>query len=193
MENAKAATSARALHWPLEFPDIIGRGGFDVVLGNPPWEVMQLANKEYFASRIPEIAELAGAKGKKAIDSLRITNPIAYEEFVEAKRYFDAVNEFARSTGRFDLTARGKVNSYSLFAEHFSNSVNAFGRAGIIVPTGIATDSSTSEVRRCRTSSCATSGSKHPGPGLSGKAFARRRAYPSAELSYCGTDISHDR
>jgi hypothetical protein len=27
----------RALHWPLEFPDVMTRGGFDVVLGNPLW------------------------------------------------------------------------------------------------------------------------------------------------------------
>ena len=54
---------------------------------------------------------------------------------------FDAGNEFARESGRFDLTARGKVNTYSLFAELFSNLTR--DHAGIIVPTGIATDSST--------------------------------------------------
>jgi type I restriction-modification system DNA methylase subunit len=33
-----ASDNARALHWPLEFPDVIvARGGFDVVLGNPPY------------------------------------------------------------------------------------------------------------------------------------------------------------
>ncbi|MEN2786739.1 Eco57I restriction-modification methylase domain-containing protein [Sphingomonas qilianensis] len=33
-----AAWGARAFHWPIEFPDVmVGRGGFDVVLGNPPF------------------------------------------------------------------------------------------------------------------------------------------------------------
>ncbi|MGI5207891.1 Eco57I restriction-modification methylase domain-containing protein [Spirillospora sp. CA-108201] len=27
----------RPLHWPLEFPEVMGRGGFDVVVGNPPF------------------------------------------------------------------------------------------------------------------------------------------------------------
>ena len=49
----EAADAARAFHWPLEFPDVMARGGFDVVLGNPPWEVMQLSDKEYFAITKP--------------------------------------------------------------------------------------------------------------------------------------------
>ena len=37
----QAARRARAFHWPLEFPDVMQRGGFDVVLGNPPWDILQ--------------------------------------------------------------------------------------------------------------------------------------------------------
>lgn len=32
---------ARVLHWPLAFPQVFASGGFDCVLGNPPWEVVQ--------------------------------------------------------------------------------------------------------------------------------------------------------
>lgn len=141
VETPKAARNARALHWPLEFPDVMQRGGFDVVLGNPPWEVMQLSDKEYFATIKPEIASLAGAARKKAIDDLQNSDPAAFKEFAIAKRMFDAGNEFARASGRFDLTARGKVNTYSLFAELFAGLTR--DHAGIIVPTGIATDSGT--------------------------------------------------
>ncbi len=139
--RATVARTARAFHWPLEFPDVMAKGGFDVVLGNPPWEVMQLSDKEYFATRKPEIAALAGAARKRAIDELERTDPPAYFDFTVAKRVFDASNEFARESGRFDLTAKGKVNTYSLFAELFANL--ARGRAGVIVPTGIATDFTT--------------------------------------------------
>jgi hypothetical protein len=31
------AATARAFHWPLEFPDVMVSGGFDAVVGNPPW------------------------------------------------------------------------------------------------------------------------------------------------------------
>jgi len=136
-----AARKARAFHWPLEFPDVMARGGFDVVLGNPPWEVMQLGEEEYFASRKPEIADLKGATRKRAIVDLAQSDPQLFAEFAADKRTYEAGNEFTRASGRFDLTARGKVNTYSLFAELFANLARQ--RAGVIVPTGIATDATT--------------------------------------------------
>lgn len=143
VEAPKAARNARALHWPLEFPDVMQRGGFDVVLGNPPWEVVQLSEKEFFAVRAPEIAELTGAKRKRAIGELAVSDPALLSEFEAAKRHAEAMNEFARDSGRFDLTARGKVNTYGLFAELSAALSHRGGAAGIIVPTGIATDAST--------------------------------------------------
>ena len=140
-EAERALEGAHVFHWPLEFPDVMGRGGFDVVIGNPPWEVMQLSETEYFAARKPEIAALAGAARKQAIEDLQQTDSVAFERYIVAKRQFDASNEFARSSGRFDLTARGKVNTYALFAELFARLARE--RAGVIVPTGIATDATT--------------------------------------------------
>jgi hypothetical protein len=134
---------ARAFHWPLEFPDVMAAGGFDVVLGNPPWEVIQLSEEEYFAQRLPEIAELAGAARKQAIAALETENPLVFAEYQQDKRRFEASNEFARGSTRFDLTAKGKGNTYALFAEHFANLASPRGRAGVIVPTGIATDATT--------------------------------------------------
>src|SRR5207245_4938496 len=111
------AGEARAFHWLLEFPDVMAAGGFDVVLGNPPWEVMQLGEEEYFASSLPEIAELAGAGRKRAIAALEAARPAIFAGYQADKRRFEAGNEFARASGRFALTARGKVNTYALFAE----------------------------------------------------------------------------
>lgn len=137
------AGEVRAFHWPLEFPDVMANGGFDVVLGNPPWEVMQISEEEYFAQRLPEIAELAGAARKRAIAALATENPKFFASYVSDKRRSEAGNEYARSSGRFELAARGKVNTYALFAELFVNLVSARGRAGAILPTGIATDATT--------------------------------------------------
>lgn len=132
-----------AFHWPLEFPDIFAAGGFDVVIGNPPWEVIQLSEEEYFASRDADIGSLSGATRKRAIAQLRDTNAALFAEFERDKRTSEAFNEFVRASGRFDLTARGKANTYALFAEHFARLTGPKGRSGVIVPTGIATDATT--------------------------------------------------
>lgn len=142
--------NACAFHWPLEFPDIMERGGFDVMLGNPPWERVKLQEKEFFASRDPEIAEAANAAARRRLiaelenadQGSRKRN--LFEEFEEAKRLAEAASLFARESGRYPLTGRGDVNTYPLFAEHFTKSINQRGRAGIIVPTGLITDYSTS-------------------------------------------------
>ncbi len=34
----KLAEEKHFFHWPLEFPEVFEQGGFDCVLGNPPWE-----------------------------------------------------------------------------------------------------------------------------------------------------------
>ena len=164
----EAAEANRVFHWPLEFPAVMAQGGFDAVVGNPPWEVSQLSDVEFFAVRDPDATALQGNDRKIAIKHLKDDNPRLWEEFNLASRAVEAANTFFRSSGRFLLTATGKINTYPLFAEHFSQLARTTkpaesaksiahtiantggvrppppGRAGVIVPTGIATDSSTS-------------------------------------------------
>jgi len=147
------ADTARVLHWPLEFPDIMARGGFDVVLGNPPWERIKLQEQEFFAARSPEIANAANKAARerliKALEKAETGSPdrALYDAFIAAKREAEAASEFARTPGenggRFPLTGRGDVNTYALFAELFSRLSGPKGRTGVIVPTGIATDATT--------------------------------------------------
>ena len=137
------AKQHRFFHWHIAFAAIMQNGGFDVVLGNPPWEVSQLNEEEYFATRKPSIANLAGAQRKRAISQLDGNDPQLWLEYQIDKRGYDARNAFCRSGNRYPLTAYGKLNSYALFAEAFMGLVNSRGRAGLIIPTGIATDNST--------------------------------------------------
>lgn len=147
----KAARRARAFHWPLEFPDVMQRGGFDVVLGNPPWERIKLQEQEFFASRSPEIANAPNKAARdrlvKALENAAqgTVDRALFDAFIAAKREAEATSEFARLSGkdggRFDLTGRGDVNTYALFAELFANLAKQ--RAGVIVPTGVATDGTT--------------------------------------------------
>src|SRR5690606_5353363 len=95
------------------------QGGFAVMLGNPPWEVSQLGEEEFFASLAPDVAVLSGAYRKRAVAELKDGNPRLWGEYEKAKRRFEATNVFYRGSGRYPLTAAGKVNTYRLFAEVF--------------------------------------------------------------------------
>ena len=147
-----AASAARVLHWPLAFPDVmVERGGFDVVLGNPPWERIKLQEQEFFAGTPVADAPNAAARGK-AIAKLGeaeagTPDRALFDAFQIAKRVAEATSAFARvpggEGGRYAYTGTGDVNTYALFAEHFLNLTRESGRAGMIVPTGIATDATT--------------------------------------------------
>jgi hypothetical protein len=144
-----AAEDFRVLHWHLAFPDAMKAGGFDCVLGNPPWERIKLQEKEFFAARSKEIANAPNkAARERLINALSAEDAseadrLLVHEFELAKREAEGSGEFIRCSGRFALTAVGDLNTYALFAEHFLNLIGPDGRAGVIVPTGIATDNST--------------------------------------------------
>ncbi len=137
----------RFFHWPLEFPDVMVAGGFDCVLGNPPWERIKLQEQEFFASRSERIAKALNAAARRAlIAALAEGDPAErtlHRAFEDAKRDAEASSQFVRGCGRFPLTAVGDVNTYALFAEAFLRLPKTQGWAGLIVPTGIVTDDST--------------------------------------------------
>src|SRR5690606_3643276 len=153
----------RFFHWHLEFPDVFHvsddgsakvdedertgwGGGFDCVLGNPPWERIKLQEQEFFAQRDKEIATAPNAAARKRLIAELKENPdgiALYEEFESAKRKAEGESHFLRNGGRYPLTGRGDINTYAVFSETDRSLVNARGRMGVIVPTGIATDATT--------------------------------------------------
>lgn len=136
----------RFFHWHLEFPDVFESGGFDCVLGNPPWERIKLQEEEFFASRDPEIANAPNKAARdRMIRELPQRNPDLYAEYEDARHRADCESKFLRTSGRFPLTGRGDINTYAVFAEHFRTLISSDGMAGIVCPTGIATDHTTSE------------------------------------------------
>ncbi|MEU8264274.1 DNA methyltransferase [Micromonospora sp. NPDC048999] len=159
-EIARLRHQYRFFHWHLEFPEVFSvseddhdvstvagwAGGFDCLLGNPPWESVELKEQEFFARRHPAIAAVSKADSrKKLIAELRHepdTLPL-YEEYAAAKRAVYAESHFLRRSGRVPLTGQGNLNTYAVFSETARLLLASCGRAGVIVPTGIATDART--------------------------------------------------
>ena len=131
-------------HLAVSFPEVEAKGGFDVVLGNPPWERIKLQEKEWFAAIRPDIAEARNAAArKKMIAALEKDNPALHAAYMQALRAVDGQSHFLRNSGRFPLCGRGDINLYTVFAENMRNMLNDSGRLGCIVPSGIASDDTT--------------------------------------------------
>ncbi len=170
-EVRRLAGQYQLVHWHLAFPGVFRPpakgeeadnevtgwcGGFDVVLGNPPWERIKLQEQEWFAAH--GRADIAGARtaairGRK-IKELEAGDPALHRAFMEASRKSEGESHLVRDSsgvdeesgrrwGLYPFCGRGDVNTYSLFAELNRNLINPTGRVGCIVPSGIATDDTT--------------------------------------------------
>ncbi len=134
-------------HWPLEFPDVLDEAGFDVVLGNPPWERYALQEKEWFAGKDDNIANAPNAAVRKQmIAALETGNPPLFADFQAAKHLAEAQSGFTREGGRYPLGAKGQINQYQVFAELGRSLLSQSGMFGVILPTGLATDNNTKEL-----------------------------------------------
>jgi hypothetical protein len=160
-EIQRLAQQYQFFHWHLAFPDVFRlpadgekpeseqagwSGGFDVVLGNPPWEKIQSEEQNFFAATSDDIANASGSTRKKLIRNLAIENPLLYQSWVSYKRYNAAVDRFLKASNRYPLTGLGKINTYAVFAEHAAKIIGPQGRVGLIVPLGIVTDDNTKEL-----------------------------------------------
>jgi hypothetical protein len=112
----------------------------------PPWERIKLQEREWFASRRPEIADAPNAAARrKLIGELKMDDPALFEAYCDDLRTADGESHLLRNSGRFPLCGKGDINTYAVFAETNRALLSRSGRLGCIVPSGIATDNTTKE------------------------------------------------
>ena len=148
----KLIEEERFLHWQVAFPGVWSewesterQGGFDAVIGNPPWDRVKLQQVEWFAARRPEIARAPRAADRRRmiLDLERAEDPLAYE-FAEASERAMSTARMARNCGDYPLLSGGDVNLYSLFVERAMSLVKSDGMIGLLTPSGIASDKTAS-------------------------------------------------
>ena len=144
----RLTTEEQFLNWQVAFPGVWSaweraglHGGFDAVIGNPPWDRMKLQQVEWFAARRREIAMATPAVNRKRMiaDLETAGDPLASEFELATERAESAVL-VARTSGDYPYLSRGDVNIYSLFVERAMALVAPGGMVGLLTPIGIATD-----------------------------------------------------
>ena len=137
------------LNWEAAFPGIwtglenaeCRKGGFDAVIGNPPWDRAKLQEVEWFAARKPGIAREARAADRKrrVAALLERGGPLA-KEYKRATERSETMVRVARQGGDYPLLSRGDTNLYSLFVERALALAKPNGMVGLLVPSGIGAD-----------------------------------------------------
>lgn len=157
----------RFFHWHLAFPDVFRfvakdeeptnahagwNGGFDVMLGNPPWDTLSPDAKEFFSSYDEQVRSKDKAGQNKLIESLLQSEDIA-NAWIENRRDIYAGVHFLKNSGRYRLFApgnlgKGDFNVFRMFVETAMACVRTGGCASQIVPDGLYGGANSMAIRR---------------------------------------------
>jgi hypothetical protein len=143
-------------HWWTSFPTVFGAegtGGFDAVIGNPPWDRIKLQEVEWFAERDLNIAAQArAADRKRLIGELQAKKAPLWDSYVQATERAEAnarvLGNGKLGSGDYPLLGGGDVNLYSLFVERAQALIAPQGLVALLTPSGIAADKGAAEFFR---------------------------------------------
>ena len=138
------------LHWEAAFPgvwrgwqDDRPSGGFDAVIGNPPWDRIKLQEVEWFALRDLERCRtwLRLPAAQSRASSGCATRATRWRtSSTRRKAQADGLGQVVRGSGDYPLLGRGDINIYSLFVERSMALVKPDGFVGLLTPSGIYAD-----------------------------------------------------
>ena len=127
----------RFFHWPLEFPQIFHRErpGFDVVVGNPPWNEVTVEELRFYLLRDPGLRGIADlAQRRRRIAELDAQNPEWRGEFTAEQQRLATARKFFTTAGGYQLQGVGDKDLYQLFCERYSHLLRPDGRLGVVLP-----------------------------------------------------------
>lgn len=145
------------LHWGYVFDDIVQhKGGFDIILTNPPWEVFMPQAKEFFADHSDlvsknkmTIKEFEKEQGRLLKDKAVRAAWLEYESrFPHMSAYFRSASEYRFQSAVVGGKKTGAhVNLYKLFTERCFALLRDGGHCGIVIPSSLYKDMGASGLR----------------------------------------------
>lgn len=136
-------------HLPYLFPEVFlrDRPGFDVLLGNPPWEAPHVKADRWWNLRFPGILALDDKEKEERIEELALARPDLAAAFD-----VDASNaNFMRAaflTLGLPGLGSGHIDLYQVFAWRNWQVLRSGGRAGVVFPRGAMSGSALAPWRR---------------------------------------------
>lgn len=128
---------------------LLENGGFDVIIGNPPWEVWKPNSDEFFSSYDGEYLSLKEAKKKKkrreelfnCFSSLKEKWEEYEERFVKGSKYFRDDNNFKFQSWQVEGRKTGSdINLYKISLERFYQLLKKGQHLSLLIPDNLMTD-----------------------------------------------------
>lgn len=137
-------------HMPHLFPEVFQRAnpGFDVLLGNPPWEKVKVETDQWWGVRIPKLRSLPQTQKNAAIAEARLSRPDLAQSFGRELTATDAYRAVVVRGPFPGVGSGGDPDLYQAFAWRYWQLIRSGGRTGIVVPRGAMSGSALQGWRR---------------------------------------------
>jgi hypothetical protein len=136
-------------HMPLLFPEVFlrNKSGFDVLIGNPPWEKIKVEEHQWWGLRHPGLRGLPMAERTKLIQRLRAERPDLVAEY-EAEVENTNTARKIMAAGPYPGIGSGDIDLYKAFAWRNWQLLRDEGSLGVVLPRGALNGSGTQQWRR---------------------------------------------
>lgn len=144
---------SKAFKIERDFPLIAEVGGFDIVLGNPPWEKWKPDSQEFFEPYDHGFNKLSTQEAKKRMELLLRTRPHIKKLWIENQAHYELYSTIFRENYRWqsaEVNGRqvsGDLDLYKVFTERAYQLLKKGGLTGFVIPSGIYTDLGTKGLR----------------------------------------------
>ncbi|WP_409721739.1 Eco57I restriction-modification methylase domain-containing protein [Pseudorhodoplanes sp.] len=145
------AAEQHFLHWQIAFPGVWKNwasadpdGGFDAVIGNPPWDQVDFEHIKWFENRDPAVSRSStDSERKRLIRAHQTSETQLWAEFQVADAVFDT--QLKRSKSEYSLFRGRKFFIHFAFVEQSLRLINSFGKIGLLVPLGVVSHNTSSK------------------------------------------------
>ena len=137
-------------HWELEFADVFAeRGGFDLVIGNPPWVKLEWNEKGVLSDEDPRFAvkDLSASQTAQEREAA-LADGAARAAYLDAYVEMTGQKNFLNATQNYPLLKGQQTNLYRCFLPQAWTFTSKEGNAAFVHPDGILNDSKALRLRR---------------------------------------------
>ena len=131
----RAMEDLDATHFPVRFPEVFLRdpSGFDVLIGNPPWEEVMVDETTFWSTRMPAFRGRPPAEQRRMIEAFRSERPDLVRTFEAETVAMDRLRA-ALSAGPYPGMNEGNADLYKAFSWRAWALVRRGGRIGVVLP-----------------------------------------------------------
>ena len=127
--------STDPLHFPAAFPEVFdgSRSGFDVIIGNPPWDKTKVEEHEFWARHHPGLRSMSQSDRERKVDELKNERSDLVSELRKERREQEQRSKILLN-GPYPGLGSGDPDLYQAFSWRFWNLIEKDSYLGVVLP-----------------------------------------------------------